>query len=222
MTPNRVYEKYLSKVEKNSTNDNFSTDKGKAAELYNEMSVRLIKFFLNNRQVDNLKDIQVLLVDDTPIVPETSKEEYDLFPLPKDFLSWSYISAKATKKDCKNQNISLYEIKDEDRADFLSNELFKPSFSYREFPYNFSNNKVKVYKEEGTKVTKILLSYYKYPKKIELQDPENPESNFTQTELELPEHIIDRIISAMVGDFKISNSDPFFELEKMRQNENIQ
>lgn len=220
MSPNRVYEKYLSKVEKNSTNDNFSTDKGKFSDLYNELSVRLIKFFLNNRNLDNLKDIQVLLVNDKPITP-VIKEDHNLFALPKDFLSWSFAKAKANKGKCKNQDISLYEIKDEDRATFVNNEFFKPSFDYREAPYNFTENFLKVYKESGMDIYKLLLTYYKYPKKIQLQDPENPESDFIDSELELPEHIIDRIISAMAGDFKINNLDPSYELEKLRQNENI-
>lgn len=221
MTPNRIYEKYLTKVEKNSTNDNFSTDKGKFAQLYNELSVRLVKFFLNNRNLDTLKDIQVLLVNDTPIEPAKSEEIFSLFSLPKDFLSWSFVRGVASKGECKNTPISLFEIRDEDRADIINNTLFSPSFSYREAPYNFSENFVKVYKEQGMDINKVYLSYYKYPKQIHLQDPENPESDFTQTEIELPEHIVDRIVSAMVGEFKISNSDPSFEYDKMRQNENI-
>jgi len=221
MTPNRLYEKYITKAEKNSTNDNFSTDKFKFVQLYNELSVRLVKFFLNNRNIDNLKDIQVLLVNDTPIAPAFKKQDFNLFSLPKDFLSWSYVSAKANKGECKKQDIYLYEIKDEDRADYLTSSLFKPSFHYREVPYNFTEDFVKVYKEKGMDIYKILLSYYKYPKKIKLQDPENPESDFIQENLDLPEHIIDRIISAMVGDFKISNESPSYEVEKLRQNENI-
>lgn len=221
MFPNQVYEKYITKVEKNSTNDNFSTDKGKLANLYNELSKRLIKFYLNNRNLDNLKDIQVLLVNDKPIEPEIKKEEYNLFPLPKNFFSWSYAKAKANKGKCKDKDIHLYEIRDEDRADFLTSSLFKPSFKWRETAYNFAGNYLKVYKEEEMEVYKALLSYYKTPKEIKLQDEDNPESDFINTELELPEQVIDRIISAAVGDFKISNSDPSFQSEKLRQNENI-
>lgn len=221
MTPNKVYDKYLLKVEKNSTNDNFSTSKGQFAELYNELSVRVIKFFLNNRNLDNLKDIQVLLVNDLPIVPENSEEGFQLFPLPKDFFSWSFARAKANKGECKEQDISLFEIRDEDRANIINNTLYSPSFRYREAPYNFTENFLKVYTESGMDITKLFLSYYRYPNKITLQNPDNPESDFEQVELKLPEHVIDRIISAMVGDFKISNADPSFEVEKFRQNENI-
>ena len=221
MTPNQVYEKYLTKVEKNSTNDNFSTDKGKFANLYNELSVRLIKFYLNNRNLDTLKDIQVLLINDQTLQLETDSDKYNLFQLPSDFLSWSYASAVADKDTCTNKDIYLYEIKDEDRADFLTNSFFKPSFKWRETAYNFSENFLKIYKEKGMDVHTAYLSYYRYPNKIELQNEDDPESDFVNTQLELPEHVIDRIISAAVGDFKISNSDPSFEAEKLRQNENI-
>lgn len=222
MTPNRLYEKYLIKVEKNSTNDNFSTDRGKFAELYNEISVRFIKLFLNNRNFDNLKDIQVLLVNDKPLMPELSQSDFKSFTLPEDFLSWSFAKAKATKGQCENKDISLFEIRDEDRADFVNSSYFSPSFSCREAPYNYTENTIKVYTEEGMTITELLLTYYKYPKRITLQDPDNPESQFEDTTIELPEHIVDRIISGMVGDFKINTSDPTYELEKFRQNENVQ
>jgi hypothetical protein len=222
MNPNRLYEKYLIKVEKNSTNDNFSTDRGKFAELYNEISVRFIKLFLNNRNFDNLKDIQVLLINDLPLTPDISQEDFKSFQLPPNFLSWSFAKAKASKGECTEQDIGLYEIRDEDRADFTNNTFFKPSFAFREAPYNYTENNIKVYTEEGMTITELLLTYYKYPKKIILQDTENPESQFEDTEIELPEHIVDRIISGMVGDFKINTSDPTYEIEKFRQNENVQ
>jgi len=70
-------------------------------------------------------------------------------------------------------------------------------------------------------IDKTFLTYYKYPIKIQLQDPDNPESTFQNVQIELPEKVVDRIVSAMVGDFKINNADPSFQFDKQRQNENI-
>jgi len=221
ITAEDVYEKYIEKSEKNGTNDNFSTSRGKWASLYNELAPRLIKFFVNNRNLDNLKDIQVLLVDDKNLEAGPKDNKSSKFKLPKDFLAWSSERAIASKGKCKQQDISLFEIRDDDRRSIIGDSFFKPSFEYRETPFNYTENFIKVYKEEGMDINNVYLTYYKYPKKIELQDPDNPESSFSQVELELPEHIIDRIVSAMVGDFKISNADPSFQTEKVRQNENI-
>lgn len=221
-TPEELYERYIVKSEKNSTNDNYSTDKDKFAMLYNELAPRTIKWYLNNRNRDDLKDIQVLLVDDKRITPETSHLDHTDFKLPKDFLSWSFVRGVASKGDCTLQDIRLFEIRDEDRGTILNNKFFSPSFNYRETPYTFSENFIKVYKEKGMDINKIYLSYYRYPNKITLIDPENPESNFENTQIELPDEVVNRIISAMVGDFKINNSDGTFQYDKLRQNENLQ
>lgn len=221
MTPNDIYEKYLVKAEKNSTNDNFSTDRAKVALLYNELSVRVIEFYLNNRQLDSKKDIQVLLVDDKELTPEVSTENYTYFELPGDFLDWSSARAVGSKGECTNADISMFELRDEDKSTVLNSSFFSPSFDYREVPYNYTKDRVKVYKESGMDIDKTFLSYYKYPLQITLQDPENPESMFNDIQIELPEKVVDRIVSAMVGDFKMNNSDQSFQVDKMRQNENI-
>jgi hypothetical protein len=221
MTPNDVYERYLVKAEKNSTNDNFSTDRGKVALLYNELSVRLIQFYLHNRQLDVKKDIQVLLIDNIELGLEESKENYNLFNLPSDFLSWSSARATGSKGACSNEHIDLFELRDEDKSNIVTSSFFSPSFDYREAPYSYAGNQIKVYKEVGMEINKTFLTYYKYPIKIQLQDPDNPESTFQNVQIELPEKVVDRIVSAMVGDFKINNADPSFQFDKQRQNENI-
>lgn len=219
-TPDEIYERYIIKVEKNGTNDYLSTDKGRFVELYNELAPRTIKWYLNNRDKDDLIDIQVLLIDDKKITPKKSHLDHQDFPLPKDFLSWSFVRGVASKGKCIREDIHLYEISDENR-DILTNSFFSPSFKYRETPYTYSQNFIKVYREPGMDINNIYLSYYRYPTKIQLQNPENPESNFINTEIQLPDEVLNRIISAMSGDFKINNSDPSFQVDKLRQNENL-
>jgi hypothetical protein len=221
MTPNDIYEKYIVKAEKNSTNDNFSTDRGKVALLYNELSIRMIQFYIHNRQLDIAKDIQVLLVDNAELGLEESEESYSLFNLPQDFLTWSSASAIGSKGTCSNQHIDLFELRDENKSNILTSSFFSPSFDYREAPYNYTGDRLKVYKEVGMTINKAFLTYYRNPIKIQLQDPDNPESTFQNVQIELPEQVVDRIVSAMVGDFKINNADPSFQFDKQRQNENI-
>ena len=220
VTPEEIYSRYIIKVEKNGTNDYLSTDRGRFIELYNELAPRTIKWYLNNRDKDDLIDIQVLLIDDEEIFPEKSHLDHQDFPLPKDFLSWSFVRATASKGKCKREDIRLYQIDDENRG-MLTNEFFSPSFDFREAPYTYSENFIKVYREEGMNIDKVILSYYRYPTRISLIDPENPESSFTNTPINLPDEVLNRIISAMVGDFKINNSDPSFQADKLRQNENL-
>lgn len=221
MTAEEVYIKYINKVEKNSTTDYFSTSRDKFAEMYNELSKRVLRLYTRNRNLDIRKDIQKLLVDDLLIVNgEKHLDHYD-FKIPNNYFDWSSIRATASKGKCRNEDIYLYEIRDEDRGEFLNNNLYKPSFSYREAPYLFSSDKIKIFTEEGMKIEKVYLSYYKQPQKITLQDPYDPESQFNDIQIEIKEEVVDRIVSAMVGEFKINQDDPNFQLDKLRQNENL-
>ncbi len=219
-TPSEIYIKYIVKSEKNSTNDYFSTDLGKFALLYNELAPRVIKWYLINRDSDVLKDIESLLVDDIKLKKVGKHLDHVDFKLPNDFLSWSYVSAIATQGECTD-NIYLYEIRDEDRAGILQNSLLSPSFEYRESPYTFSSGNIKIYVEKDVDIDTVYMSYYKEPEKIKLRNPSNPESQFEDIEIHLKEEVIDRIVSAMVGEFKINNTDPSFQYDKLRQHENL-
>lgn len=220
---NEAYKRYIIKSEKNGTNSNLSTNKERFVVLYNELSIRNIKWYLNNRQSDDLKDIQVLLVDDKRIAPEKSHLDHTDFPLPKNYLDGSYLWARAEKGKCKNIRIMLFEMRDENRSQVLDDSFFSPSFDYREFPYTISQDYVKVFNEKGSNITDLYLSYYRIPNRLALLDPDNPESDFDPTkQIELPDEVLDRIISAMVGDFKINNENPAFQADKLREKENLQ
>lgn len=223
ISADEAYKRYIIKSEKNGTNSNLSTNKERFVVLYNELSKRSIKWYLNNRQSDDLKDIQVLLIDDKRVEPEKTHLDHTDFPLPKDYLDGSFMWAKAEKGKCKDVKISLFEIKDENRGEIIDDNFFGPSFEYREFPYNISQNFIKVYNEKGSILTDLYLSYYRIPNQIALLDPENPESDFDPTKkIELPNQVLDRIISSMVGDFKLNNENPAFQADKFREKENLQ
>lgn len=222
-TAEEAYERYIVKSEKNGTNNNLSTDRGRFVTLYNELKNRVTKWYLNNRQSNELHSIKVLLQDDKPIRPERPKhlDHFD-FKLPKDFFQQSFVRAVGEKGKCTGQDIYLYEIKDEDRGSIMGDELYGPSFDYRESPYTFAKDTLKVYVEKDVTLEKIYLSYYKFPNKIGLLDPDNPESGFDPSkEIEFNDDVLDRIISAMVGDFKINNENPSFQADKLREKENL-
>lgn len=222
-TAEEAYKRYIIKSEKNGTNSNLSTNRERFVVMYNELSVRHIKWYLNNRQYDELKDIQVLLVDDKRLDPEQTHNDHVDFKLPDNYLEGSYAWARAQKGKCTNVRIELFEIRDEDRGQILTDSFFGPSFDYREFPYHLSQDRIKVYKEKDSEVKDIYLSYYRRPNQIGLLDEDNPESGFDPSKkIELPDQVLDRIISAMVGDFKLNNESPAFQADKFREKENIQ
>ena len=59
------------------------------------------------------------------------------------------------------------------------------------------------------------IVYYRYPRSIILEDPENPESNFVNIELDFDDKVNDRIISAMVGGFDLNNTSERWQLHNL-------
>ena len=47
MITSQLYDRYILKAEKNSVNDNISTDRQRFVEIYNEYQIQLIKIYLN-------------------------------------------------------------------------------------------------------------------------------------------------------------------------------
>lgn len=214
MTATQAYDKYLIKAEKNSVNDGISTDKGRFVILYNEHQNRFIENIYERKGNEDIRYIQALLVESKPIKNSGKKNNYYKFELPVDYFNFSNAYAKATKKTCVNKQIDLYEIRDTSRNYILSDEFTSPSFEYREAPFTFSDNMIKVFTSDF-EVDNIILSYYRYPKQITQVDPENPESELDDSfELDFDDKVIDRIISDTVSGFDINNNSERFQLHK--------
>jgi hypothetical protein len=73
----------------------------------------------------------------------------------------------AKQNECTEQRISLNEIKDFDREEFVVDNNNKPSWDYREAPYYIGNNDMNIFYDDF-EVTKVFLSYYKYPTSVDM------------------------------------------------------
>jgi len=215
MTVEEAYVRYLSKVEKNSTNDNISTDKQRFVLLFNETQVKFLEALIDRRGDDDVRYIQKFLVPDVKI-PYTSKlnNRYQ-FSLPKDYLDISDVYALATKNECKNKKINLFVILAENKTEVLKDAYNSPSFEWREAPYFINSDTIDVFTTDFV-VNHAILSYYRYPKSIR-QINNNPESNFDETQIiEWDEKSLNRIISACAGEFDINEADQRWQLQKQR------
>lgn len=207
MKTSQVYDRYILKAEKNGTNDNISTDKMRFIENYNEWCIRYSLYIYDSKNEDDFRNIESLLIPNKKV--EKSKKERDFysFDLPDNYLEFSSAFALGSKGNCKNKKIDLlYEINDIERAIYLSDEFTSPSFEYREAPYFIGAGAVNVFYTDFT-IDSIILSYYRYPKKLRLQNPDNPESDFDDSfDVDFDEKSINRIISAAVGGFDLNNN----------------
>jgi len=216
MLVEQAYQRYLLKVEKNGVNDNLSTDRGRFVIIFNEAQNKYVEFMLDRKGEDDIRYIQKLLVPNKRIPFNTKTLEYYSFKLPENYFDFANTYASCSKGVCVNQKVYLYEFKEENKNEILMDEFQRPSFLWREAPFNINSDSIKVYYEDF-KVDEILLSYYRYAQQISLIDSEDPESQFDENKkLEFDDKVIDRILSSAAGEFELNNEDPFFQQQKQR------
>lgn len=207
MKASEVYDRFIIKSEKNGTNDNVSTDRLRFIENINEYYIRYSEFIYDSKNEDDFRNIQSLLIKNKKIEKSKKEKDFYAFDLPDNYFDFSSAFALGSKGNCNEQKIDLiYEIKDIERSNYLVDEFVNPSFEYRESPYMIGGNAINVFYTDFT-IDSIYLSYYRYPLKLRLQNPDNPESDFDDSfDIDFDEKSINKIISAAVAGFDLNNN----------------
>ena len=216
-TASDLYTRCLVKIEKNGTNDNVSFDYSRFVYIANEAFIKFVEKIYDDKNSDEIRYIQNLLVEEK-LSQKDKEEKYTSFSLPKNFLNHSSVNAKVSNDSCKTStDIELFEIKDIDRDVILNDEFNNPSFKYREAPYNFSDDSLKIFTEDF-KVDEVLLNYYRYPREIKLIDEDDPEQGLDDSySLDFDEKSLNIITSLIAKDFDINTSNERFQLQELRQ-----
>lgn len=216
-TIEQAYNRYLIKVEKNATNDNIATERGRFVEIFNESQNKFEERILQNRGIDDVRYIQKFLILDKKISDSSLTFDHYNFALPTNCLDLADVRAKATKEKCSDY-LQLFELKTENLNAALQDEDNKPSFEWRESIYTVNSNNLSVYTDGKFKVDFILLNYYRYPQQISLINPFNPESKFyEENEIEWDEKALDRILSICAGEFDTNEANQRIQLQQLRQ-----
>ena len=100
----------------------------------------------------------------------------------------------------------------DDKDLYLSDSFTEPSFEFRESLFDLSSGMINIYYTDF-ELDSASVSYYRYPNKITLINPENPESDFDDTvEIDFDEKAINKIITASVSGFDMNNNSQRWEL----------
>lgn len=212
-----LYWRCIVKIEKNGTNDNISFDYSRFVYIANEVFIKFVEKKYESKNSDEIRYIQNLLVE-KKLLQKDKESTYTLFELPDNFLNHSSVSAKVSNNSCKTStNIELFEIKDIDSDVILNDEFNRPSFKYREAPYTFSNNSLKIFTDDF-KIDEVVLNYYRYPKEIKLIDEDDPEQGLDDSySLDFDEKSLNSITSLIAREFDINTSNERFQLQELRQ-----
>lgn len=216
-----AYDKFQIKVNNNSETGKIAVDRGKFVLIYNEAQNKLIEYILDKKNEDDIRYIQKILVSDHIIKDSFSKLDYQEFSLPENYFDFSSAYAEASTDKCKAKKIILFEMKDDDKTSLLDDENNKPLFISRESFLHITSDKAKVYKGDFT-IDRLLLSYYRYPVQIALENLENPESDFdTRFNPEFDDKFVDRILSSASGEFELNTMSQKAQFDKQRAQQKL-
>lgn len=220
-TTEQAFIKFQIKINENYESSKIGIDRGRFVILFNEAQNKMVEVILNRKGTDDYTYIQNILVPEKEISRETSTTESDVFLMPDDLLNFSSAYSLATKGLCKNKKISLFDIKDDNKTEILQDEFNQPSFLAREAPLSMADNRFFLYKKDFTH-EKLFLSYYRYPKQIQLLEPENPESPFDPNiNPEFDDLLLDRILSMASSEFEANSESQKFQVDRLRATEQL-
>lgn len=208
------YQKYLILSESNGTTDKLSTNKGRYAVKYNISQNKVMEWLIESNSADENRDIQQVKIPYKKLVLSDTKEDYTSFSLPKDFFDFIDLKVYGSKENCKNQLFKkTREVKGENLNTLFSDPNLDPSFKYRETFYAIAKDQVQVFKKNFN-ISNTEMSYYRYPKQVELEKPDNPESQFKNEQLDFDDKLINRIIFMTVAFHELSSDDPKYQAFK--------
>ena len=220
-TTEQAFIKFQIKMNETYESSKIGIDRGRFVILYNEAQNKMVEFILNRKNTDDYTYIQNILVPDKKLPRLTTTNDADVFEMPEDLLNFSSAYSTATKGNCKNVKINLFDIKDDNKTEVLQDEFNSPSFLAREAPMSMANNKLYLYKDDFIHEN-LFLSYYRYPKQIQLLDPDNPESNFDPSiNPEFDDLLLDRILSMAASEFEANSENPKFQVDRLRATEQL-
>lgn len=223
MTAEQAYEKFQVKLNENFETSKVAVDRGRFVLVANESMNKMIENILDRKKDDEIRYIQKILVKDHKIKRDLTKvsTNLDYFPLPENYFDFSSAYSKASQGSCEHQKIDLFEIKDDDSTEIMSDEFNQPSFFAREAPFIFSSDSLVIYKDNFTN-EELFLSYYRYPQQIKLLNEDDPESDFDpKFEFEFDDKFVDRIISMAVSEYKINDGDASFQINKQQATQKL-
>jgi hypothetical protein len=161
----------------------------------------------STRRID---DLQALL-NSQPLTV-TDQQVYYSANIPDDYLQWKRVDTYAKSSCCDKRRMVVYLAEEANVNQLLRDEGKKPSFDWAETFATLKNNQVNIYTNGEFEVQTAALTYYKQPRKIQIQgcvDPYtgvestvNVESEFKDDIIEL---IIDEAASILAGDIESIN-----------------
>jgi len=162
----------------------------------------------SKRRID---DLQILLTDS--LLPLSNKDLYkESNTLPDNYLEWKRLSAKGSTDCCEPRNMVIYLAEEANVDELLRDKHKQPNFEWGETFCTLKGNKVKVFTNNKFDIINATLTYYRQPRRIEIQgciDPYTQTASTVDVECEFKDDIIELFIDEaakiLAGDIESLN-----------------
>lgn len=205
MTSLEAYIQLKEIVNKSNVNDNIELDVPRAVILLNNAQIKFLKKTIENKNNENIRRVQHLLVSQNIKNPSKDKEVYT-FKLPDNYFEFSNISPKAKKGGCVDRLLA-WEIKAENVHELINDSNNEPSFYWRETFYNIRDNKVALYYKDF-EILEVDILYYRLPRKIDVSGYITINNdNSVDSHPEWDDYSIQKILEIAAKDFNINTDN---------------
>ena len=178
MTIQEAFIRFKEGVNRNLKNDDVSTDRGRFILLLNEAQDRYMSWMLEKRHEDDIRYVERMLKNDLELSKSGMVLDHCDFEIPDDFYDLVNLQVYATSGKCRAR-LKVFENKSEDIERFCGDPFQKPSFKARETYYTLGDGKIKIY-TDGFEVDKVYLTYYKYPRRVDIEGYINIDGDYSQ------------------------------------------
>lgn len=206
---NDCYLHALQKSEQNLANGGIKLDKPRFVQLFNSEQNRLVKYYLERKDDDAIRDVQRLLVYNKKMKKKNSfnNPESFLFELPEDFFEFVNVSAIFGSGGCSAKDFHLWEAKQENVNELTSDENNKPSYDYRETFYTVGQDGVNIY-TDGFDVKSATLTYYRYPVQVDISGYLHSDgTQSSDVDPEFDDKIVNIILNMVEKAFALNEGD---------------
>lgn len=203
------YLRALQKAEENATNGGIKLDEARFVQLFNDEQNRLVRYFLEKKNSEDIRYIQKLVVYSKELIKDKSHSnpESTCFKIPSDFFSFSNVSGVFSIGHCSVSDFNIWEAKNENIHELLSDKFNAPSFDFRETFYTIGEDSIRIFKRDF-EIDKVFLSYYRYPKSIDLEGYIKTDGTSSMNvDPELDDKIINMILNMVEKQFALNESE---------------
>lgn len=195
MTIQEAFLVFKDRVNRNTGNDDVSTDRGRFIQLFNEAQLRYVDRMLEKRHEDDIRYLESLVVSDLELTSGIDTLNHTDYLLPENYYDHINLQVFAHCGKCEAK-LGVFENKSEDIEEFFQDPSLEPSFKARETFYTFGGKKLKVYFKDF-QLSKVFLTYYRYPRVVDMEGYIKFDGSYSQdVHPEWDDKVVYRIITA--------------------------